>query len=186
MNPSPADSADIGPAAEPAGIGLPSADPAGTRITATQPAGVDPAPADPADVSPAATGPAGANPAVDPADLDDTTVEALGRLSEALETTERARGHLYSFHQLTGHADLQLDQAVELLRASGHPEYADIVANDLVGRNVLPGRWTFQIVEEYEDGYYRFFADLEKRIRDELAGGRRHLHEARMKEQRQT
>ena len=158
MNPSPTDSADIGPV--------------------TEPADVDPAPAD---VGPAATG-----PAVDPADIDDTTVEALGKLSEALETTERARGHLYSFHQLTGHADLQLDQAVELLRASGHPEYADIVVNDLVGRNVLPGRWTFQVVEEYEDGYYRFFADLEKRIRDELAGGRRHLHEARMKEQRQT
>jgi hypothetical protein len=131
--------------------------------------------------------PVGMNPSpTDSADIDDTTVEALGKLSEALETTERARGHLYSFHQLTGHADLQLDQAVELLRASGHPEYADIVVNELIGRNVLPGRWTFQVVEEYEDGYYRFFADLEKRIRDELAGGRRHLHEARMKEQRQA
>ncbi|WP_239513724.1 hypothetical protein [Streptosporangium sp. 'caverna'] len=172
MNPSPTDSADLGPAADPAGV----------RTTATETAGVDPTPTDPAGVGPAATGPAGANPA----GIDDTTVEALGKLSEALETTERARGHLYSFHQLTGHADLQLDQAVELLRASGHPEYADIVVNELVGRDVLPGRWTFQVVEEYEDGYYRFFADLEKRIRDDLAGGRRHLHEARMKEQRQA
>ncbi|SNT09657.1 hypothetical protein SAMN05216276_102443 [Streptosporangium subroseum] len=180
MNPSPTDSAGIGPVTEPT-----SADPVGAR-TAAEPVGVDPHPADPTGVGPAATGPAGANPAVDPADIDDTTVEALGKLSEALETTERARGHLYSFHQLTGHADLQLDQVVELLRASGHPEYADIVVNELIGRNVLPGRWTFQVVEEYEDGYYRFFADLEKRIRDELAGGRRHLHEARMKEQRQT
>jgi hypothetical protein len=186
MNPSPTDSADIGPTTEPSDIGLTSAGPAGARTTATEPVGVDPTPADPAGAGPAATGPAGANPAVDPADIDDTTVEALGKLSEALETTERARGHLYSFHQLTGHADLQLDQAVELLRASGHPEYADIVVNELIGRNVLPDRWTFQVVEEYEDGYYRFFADLEKRIRDELAGGRRHLHEARMKEQRQT
>ncbi|WP_371784289.1 hypothetical protein [Streptosporangium subroseum] len=185
-NPSPTDSADIGPATEPAGIDPASAGPAGARATATEPAGVGLTPADPAGVSPAATGPAGANPVVDPAYIDDTTVEALGKLSEALETTERARGHLYSFHQLTGHADLQLDQAVELLRASGHPEYADIVVNELVGRDVLPGRWTFQVVEEYEDGYYRFFADLEKRIRDELAGGRRHLHEARMKEQRQA
>jgi hypothetical protein len=190
MNPSPAGSSGIGPAAEPADIDPAPADPvgpAGARTTATEPAGVDPNSTDPAGVGPtSATGPAGANPAVDSADIDDTTVEALGKLSEALETTERARGHLYSFHQLTGHADLQLDQAVELLRASGHPEYADIVVNELVGRNVLPGRWTFQVVEEYEDGYYRFFADLEKRIRDELAGGRRHLHEARMKRQRQT
>ncbi|MER5426201.1 hypothetical protein [Streptosporangium roseum] len=120
-----------------------------------------------------------------PPDIDDTTVEALGRLSEALETTERARGHLYSFHQLTGHADLQLDRVVELLRAAGHPDLADVVAGELIGRNVLPDRWTFQIMEEYDDGYYRFFAGLEKRIRDQLAGGRRHLYEARMKRERQ-
>ncbi|MDP9866467.1 MULTISPECIES: hypothetical protein [Streptosporangium] len=119
-------------------------------------------------------------------DIDDTTAEALGRLSEALETTERARGHLYSFHQLTGHADLQLDRAVELLRAAGHSDLADVVADELIGRNVLPDRWTFQIVEEYDDGYYRFFAGLEKRIRDELAGGRRHIYEARMKAERQS
>ncbi|MER5322762.1 hypothetical protein [Streptosporangium roseum] len=121
-----------------------------------------------------------------PPEIDDTTVEALGRLSEALETTERARGHLYSFHQLTGHADLQLDRVVELLRAAGHPDLADVVADELIGRNVLPDRWTFQIMEEYDDGYYRFFAGLEKRIRDQLAGGRRHLYEARMKRERQS
>ncbi|MFD8533376.1 hypothetical protein ACFV0L_38800 [Streptosporangium canum] len=121
-----------------------------------------------------------------PPDIDDTTVEALGRLSEALETTERARGHLYSFHQLTGHADLQLDRVVELLRAAGHPDLADVVADELIGRDVLPDRWTFQIMEEYEDGYYRFFTGLEKRIRDQLAGGRRHLYEARMKRERQS
>src|SRR5690349_8080387 len=34
--------------------------------------------------------------------MDDQTIDALGKLSKALETTERARGHLYSFHQLTG------------------------------------------------------------------------------------
>ncbi|MEU8382480.1 hypothetical protein [Streptosporangium sp. NPDC048865] len=119
-------------------------------------------------------------------DVDDATAEALGKLSEALETTERARGHLYSFHQLTGHADLQLDEAVELLRAAGHPEMADLVTRELIGLDVIPGRWTFQIVEEYEDGYHSSFTGLEKRIRDRLAGGRRHIHEARMKERRQS
>lgn len=37
-----------------------------------------------------------------PEGLDDITVDALGRLSKALETIHRVRGHLYSFHQLTG------------------------------------------------------------------------------------
>ncbi|MBG0830693.1 hypothetical protein HS041_23310 [Planomonospora sp. ID67723] len=121
-----------------------------------------------------------------PEGLDDATVEALGKLSEALETTERARGHLYAFHQLTGHADLMLDEAVELLRAAGHDEYADAVSTELIGRNVIESRWTFQIVEDYDDGYYRCFRDLEARARNALAGGRRHLYEAEMKERRRT
>lgn len=39
-----------------------------------------------------------------PAGVDELVIEALGDLSEALETVERARGHLYVFHQLTGTA----------------------------------------------------------------------------------
>ena len=46
-------------------------------------------------------------------DLDDTTVEALGKLSEALETLDQARGQLYGFHQHTGKADPLLQDAVE-------------------------------------------------------------------------
>ncbi|WP_329084134.1 MULTISPECIES: hypothetical protein [unclassified Streptosporangium] len=127
----------------------------------------------------------GTSPRAPSHDVDDATAEALGKLSEALETTERARGHLYSFHQLTGHADLQLDEAVGLLRAAGHPEMADLVTRELIGLDVIPGRWTFQIVEEYEDGYHSAFTGVERQVRERLAGGRRHLHEARMKERRQ-
>jgi hypothetical protein len=113
--------------------------------------------------------------------MDDATVEALGKLSEALETAERARGHLYAFHQLTGRAHLRLEDAVELLRAAGHAGQADAVRAELLGRDVLEGRWTFQIVEEYDDGYHRCFLEVEQRIRNELAGGRRHIYEAEMK-----
>jgi hypothetical protein len=85
-----------------------------------------------------------------PDGVTDATVEAVGALTEALETTERARGHLYEFHQLTGSADAKLGHAVELLRAAGHREVADRLAYELIGRNILPGRWTYQIVEEYD------------------------------------
>ena len=57
---------------------------------------------------------------------------------------------------------------------------------ELVGRNILEGRWSFQIVEEYDDTYYATFKDLEKQARDELVEGRRHLFEAEMKEDRRT
>jgi hypothetical protein len=121
-----------------------------------------------------------------PEGVTDDTVEALGKLSEALEAVEHARGHLYAFHRLCGTADLTLGKAVDQLREAGHGDLADRLARDLVGRNVLHGRWSFQIVEEYDDGYYDTFKKLETQARDELVGGRRHLFEAEMKEDRRT
>ncbi|MFE1459981.1 hypothetical protein ACFW6M_02700 [Streptomyces nigra] len=121
-----------------------------------------------------------------PAGVDDKTVEALGALSKALETTERARGRLYDFHQLTGTADLQLDRAVELLREAGHAEWAEKVRKEILGRNVIPGHWTFQIIEAYNATYYRPFQQLEASALQELADGADHLFEAEMKEERRT
>ncbi|WP_406143181.1 hypothetical protein [Streptomyces sp. NBC_01012] len=123
---------------------------------------------------------------VRPPGVDDTTVEAVGALAEALEGVERARGQLYGFHQLTGGADLTLDRAVELLRMGGHAEQADLVEQEIIGRNVVPGCWTFQLVEAYDATYYRPFVAVEERVRTELVGGRRHLYEAEMKEARRT
>jgi hypothetical protein len=121
-----------------------------------------------------------------PVGLDDATVDALGKLSEALEVVEHARGLLYAFHRLTGRADFALGDAVDMLRAAGHAELADEIETDLVGRNVLQGRWTFQIVEEYDDGYWTLFRQLEAAVRDDLTDGRRHLREAGMKEDHRT
>ncbi|MEV4121758.1 hypothetical protein [Micromonospora sp. NPDC049645] len=121
-----------------------------------------------------------------PNSLDDATVEALGELSKAMETIHRVRGHLYSAHQLVGGADLTLDRAVRLLREAGHDEVAERVERELVGRNVLPGRWTFQVVEEFDDGYYAAFQEIERDAREKLAGGRRHIYEAEMKQRRRT
>ncbi|MDQ1012761.1 hypothetical protein QFZ82_007246 [Streptomyces sp. V4I23] len=121
-----------------------------------------------------------------PPGVGDTTVEALGALSKALETTERARGHLYAFHQLTGRADLGLDDAVRLLREAGHHREADLVEREILGRNVIPGHWTYQIVEAYNATYYRPFAEVELQVRNRLAEGRDHLYEAEMKERRRT
>ncbi|WP_025616584.1 hypothetical protein [Salinispora cortesiana] len=121
-----------------------------------------------------------------PAGVGDATVEALGGLTEALETVHRARGHLYSAHQLIGGADLTLDRVVRLLREAEHDDMADRVEHELLGRNVLPGRWTFQVVEEFDDGYYATFQAIERDARERLAGGRRHIYEAEMKQRRRT
>ncbi|MFB2586448.1 hypothetical protein [Herbiconiux liukaitaii] len=150
---------------------------------------------EPLDDRPAVTDPAGADPdprqrpgAVHtrPAGVSDETVAALGKLSEALEVVEQARGMLYGFHRLTGTADLALGEAVDLLRSAGHGAVADQIDRTLVGRNVIDGRWTFQIVEDYDDGYYAAFRAADTSAREALAGGRRHLFEAEMKEDRRT
>jgi hypothetical protein len=126
------------------------------------------------------------DPAERGAGIDDPTISAVGKLSEALEFVERARGHLYTFHQLMGHADLLLGDACDELTEAGHLEVAQRLRTDLVGRNVLPGRWTFQVVEEFDDDYWSVFREHERRVRAELQHGERHVFEARMKETRRT
>jgi hypothetical protein len=121
-----------------------------------------------------------------PEGVSEATVEALGSLSAAIEVIEHARGLLYGFHRLTGTADLNIGEAVDQLRKAGHTELAERIDTELVGRNVIAGRWTFQIVEDYDDGYYATAKELERTAREQLVGGRRHLFEAGMKEDRRT
>jgi hypothetical protein len=121
-----------------------------------------------------------------PEGVDDATVEAVGKVSEAVEWLERARGRLFDFHQMLGHLDFQMGDAVDMLRKAGHDDLAELLDEEVVGRNVLDGRWTFQIVEEFEDVYYGPIRDVERRIRDELLQGRSHVFEAELKERRRT
>jgi hypothetical protein len=119
-------------------------------------------------------------------DLDDGVVSALGKLSESLETVEQARGLLYGFHQLTGKADRLLQEAVEELRAVGATELAEQFERDLVGRNVIADRWTFQIVEDFDASYWSAFRAADQQAREQLSGGDRHVLEARMKQRERT
>ena len=119
-------------------------------------------------------------------DLDDATVEALGKLSEALESVDQARGFLYAFHQTIGKADQELQDAVELFGTAGATELAADLERDLVGRNVIADRWTFQIVEDFDANYWATFRAFDERARTELAGGDRHVYEARMKQRERT
>ena len=104
----------------------------------------------------------------------------------ALEAIEIARGHLYTFHRLSGTADLTLGQGVEQLREAGHGDLVYLIDRELVGRNVLDGRWTFQIVEEFDDLYYRDVRDELRRLEREHMGGRPHVFESEMKERRRS
>lgn len=120
-----------------------------------------------------------------PAGASDALVAGVGRFTEALERLERARGALYEFHQLVGGADGMLDEVVDTLREHGHADLAGRIRTELIGRNVLEGRWTFEVVEEFDQGYYATFTALERAVRDATMDGRRHVFEAELKQSRQ-
>lgn len=121
-----------------------------------------------------------------PEGVDDATVEATGKLSEALEWIERARGRLYDFHQMSGHADLLLGEAADALAEAGHTDWAQRIDDALVGRNVIQGRWTFQIVEEYDATYWNEVRATVREAERDLVGGSQHVYESEMKERRRT
>ncbi len=121
-----------------------------------------------------------------PEGVDDATVEAVGKATEAIERIERARGALYDFHQQMGRADLLFGEAADALEAAGHRAWAERLRLEVIGRNVLEGRWTYQIMEEFDAGYYEPVRDAERALCDDLTGGVRHLFEAEMKEARRT
>jgi hypothetical protein len=121
-----------------------------------------------------------------PDGVDDATVEATGKLSEALEWVERARGRLYDFHQMSGHADLLLGEAADALADAGHTDWAQRIDDALVGRNVIEGRWTFQIVEEYDATYWNEVRSTVREAERDLVGGSQHVYESEMKERRRT
>lgn len=121
-----------------------------------------------------------------PHGVSDELVEALGKTSEASEYLIRARGSLYEFHQLMGHADLLLGDAADALESAGEPVAAERLRLDIVGRNALDGRWTFQVVEEFDAIYYDPAQEHLRKLEEDLLEGRRHVLESELKEQRRS
>jgi hypothetical protein len=121
-----------------------------------------------------------------PEGTSDEVVEAVGKASEAMEYLIRARGHLYSFHQLMGRVDFLFGDAADMFEDAGLGEVAERLREEVVGRNVLDGRWTFQIMEEFDELYYEPVEGQVDRLEEDLMGGQRHVYESELKEQRRS
>lgn len=120
-----------------------------------------------------------------PDGLSDDAVEALGQVSAALEIVEEARGFLYAFHRRCGTADLNLQEAVSALREAGLGELAAEFDEVLVGRDLFDGKWSFQVVEAYDEHYYEVWKAMEQHARDSAGMRDRHVYEAEMKHEEQ-
>ena len=119
-----------------------------------------------------------------PTGVDDLTVDAVGRISEAFDLLQRARGALYTFHQQIGWVDDTLSDGLEMLREAGHVDLADELAGNWVGRNVIPGMWTFELIEAFERTYYEVAVASERQVRETVMDGRQHIQEAERKVRR--
>lgn len=119
------------------------------------------------------------------AGMSDATVAALGKLSEAAEIVEHARGLLYGFHRLCGSADLTFQDAVAQLRAAGHDDLAEEVDNLLVGRDVVDDKWSFELVEAYDAQYWQAVRDVCREVTARAGAPRPHQFEAEMKRREQ-
>jgi hypothetical protein len=120
-----------------------------------------------------------------PPGIPDAAVAALGKLSEALEAVEHARGLLYGFHRLSGTADRTLQDAVGMFRDAGYAELADDLEETLVGRDIANDQWSFQLLEAYDAGYWQVFRDVEQQARAGVGVPDRHVYEAEMKRREQ-
>lgn len=121
-----------------------------------------------------------------PEGVDEATIRAVGKVTAALEVVDHARGYLYGFHRLIGRADNELQTALGELEDAGHQELARTLRDEVVGRNVLEGRWSFQMMEDFDDNYWTTFREAERTVREQLVGGRRHVYESTMKERNRT
>jgi hypothetical protein len=122
-------------------------------------------------------------PSVDgkvPVELLDTMATA----TEAMEYIERARGNLYTLHHLLVRADILFAEVAESLRAQGHDDEAGLLEEQVIGRTVLEDRWSFEVVEAFDDGFYGPVCDAVRDLEHRTVGGRRHAREEALKRYR--
>jgi hypothetical protein len=101
-------------------------------------------------------------------------------------STSSGHGRLYAFHQLIGRADVLFEESAIRLTEAGHRDEAALLWRSLVGRDVLEGRWTFEIVERFDDDYYDVARSEVAHLEQARGGGRRHAHEEELRRQRRA
>lgn len=109
--------------------------------------------------------------------IDEREREALHRAQLGVEHLHRAYGHLLAFHHAVGRAMDRFAAIEGDLRRSGYGAYADELRDDHLPAGVLGERWSYELVEEFQDGFLAEMTDFDRRLREDVVGGRRHVAE---------
>ena len=113
----------------------------------------------------------------DTPELSDAELAALHEAELGVEWLRRAHGSLVEVHHATGHAMDHLHDAEAMLREAGHTELADQLRNGLLPSGAIEDRWTYDLLETFESGILEDVTGYERRVREELADGERHITE---------
>ncbi|MDG5758829.1 hypothetical protein QA600_05685 [Natronococcus sp. A-GB1] len=112
-------------------------------------------------------------------ELSETEEAALHELQLGIEYVHRAYGNLLQFHHELGHAMDRIGDAEDKLREAGHEELADRLRDDHLPAGAISDRWTYELVEEFSDGFLEDADAFEDEVREELADGIGHVTERR-------
>jgi hypothetical protein len=121
-----------------------------------------------------------------PDELSEREREALHQVELGVENLHRAHGHLVSFHHSTGRAMDHLDTAERLLRECGYDQFADELRDEYLPRGVVAerdsedafgGRWSYDILETFQDTFLADIVTFGERVTTEVADGLRHAAE---------
>jgi len=117
-------------------------------------------------------------------DLTEREVDALHEVELGVEWLRRAHGKLVAFHHNTGHAMEHLAEAEQLLRESGHEEFADEIRDEHLPRGVVDeDRWSYDVLSSFERDFMADVSGLTDRARTDLADGRHHVAERRQEQE---
>ncbi|PSP86233.1 hypothetical protein BRC83_00760 [Halobacteriales archaeon QS_1_68_17] len=112
------------------------------------------------------------------ADLGEREREALHQVELGTEWLHRAHGHLVAFHHNTGHAMDHLAEAERLFRECGRTDIADAIRDQYLPRGVIDeDRWSYDVLECFQEGFLDELTAFEREARREVADGQRHVAE---------
>ena len=104
--------------------------------------------------------------------------EALHEVEIGLEWVHRAHGHLVSFHHAIGHAMNHFADAESLLEECGYEELARRIREEHLPRGVFgDSAWSYDLLEQFQDGFLTEVETFESEARETIADGRRHVAE---------
>jgi hypothetical protein len=110
-------------------------------------------------------------------DLTDDEQTALHELQLGVEGLHRAYGHLLAFHHAIGRSMDHFAAAEPHLRRAGHTAHADAIRDQHLPAGVIDDRWSYELVEAFEAGFFDEVTAFEAAVRADVAGGQTHVTE---------